>query len=188
MKKGVGKLITGALLLAGAGIVAPLLIFIIPLLTAPAFLTLEAPGSGTFEVDDAPITLTLWYDYSVVHNGKTYRTGDLPSGWSFELESVDSRTAYALKTVMGSMTKSGTKSESYAVGNFVDLPAGEYHFTVTGEGEPRIFTLQKAWLTGDFTQSLVYLGMAGVIALIGTLLFIIGLIQAVRKTPSPETA
>lgn len=111
----------------------------------------------------------------------------MPSGWSFEVKAVNSGESYKLQSVMGSMTRSGTNTESYAVGNFVDLPVGEYRLTVKGQGDSRIFTLQKAWFTGDFSQSFLYLGIIGIFALLGALLFVVGLIQAVRKTAPQET-
>lgn len=187
MKKGVGKLIVGAIVLAGAGLVAPLVIIFAPLLTAESYLTLEAPGQGTFLVEE-PVSLTLWYDHEAIYEGTTYQTGTVPSGWSFRLAGQSGDTAYELQTIQADLTKSGMHSESVAVGNFVDLEPGEYTLSIEGEGEPRIFSLQEAWFTGDFSKTFLYLGISGIFALLGVVLFITGLVQAVRKSPSAESA
>lgn len=114
--------------------------------------TLEGPGTGSLEVEK-PGTLKLEYRYQTRYEGRWYeQSPDLPPDWTFELVAPDG------SVVPMEGKESGTafgnafddededeirKSKSVTIGRFPATQPGTYTLRIAGEGEPRVFRLQR---------------------------------------------
>jgi len=186
MKKGLGKVILGVILMVTAAVIvitAAVSIFGQLWKTEKTF-----AGPGTVEVTiREPGKYYLWNSYRITFENKSYnQSKSMPEGTVAGLKNNESGQVIGFNPNRAFSLSSGDEAR-VSIGYFDIQRTGKYDLTVAGFAETRIFSWGKSEGSNIVSTAISIIGIDMILTTGAVILIIVGLRQMIRKKSMTET-